>query len=532
MSPVRLVGMALALAAAVTAAPAAWAGPSDAAEAAAEKAAQAAERASEAAAKAAEQSAAAADKGAEAASGGSHAEAGGTAAETSADRTVSEPSGSSGDTADRGTSGGDSGSGGTRESDSGSGSSDDKAEVASGDGKGSDDAAETSTASASDRAEARSADDKAEISGISSDRSVPAESVSAPLWKSEIARSQDPEFDRDGYPAQRGEIVALDLGQPAREALAARGFIPRDDVVLNALEARVTKLAVPAGMEAVAALELARSIDRDGTYDLGHFYGLVYATSGKREKRAKNRPAKDAAGHQPFAIGLIDTAIESRGNLASVAVESRDFAGAPGVTPADHGTAIASILAQEGARQLTVANVFHSDGRHSFTSPEAIGRALAWMVERHVPVVNISLTGPRNAILDALVQRAIARGTIIVAAAGNGGPAAPPAYPAALPNVVAVTAVDSREQVYRYANHGPYISLAALGVAVPAQLADGKVGNFTGTSFAVPHIAARLATCATTVAPSNTACVNRLERSAVDLGPPGRDDIYGYGLIR
>ena len=516
----RLAGTALAAVLALCAPVSAWAGPDDAAEQAAEQAAQAAERAAEQAADAADRSATS-----------SAIDGAGTAAETTVDSADRDGTGAdteaAGETAaDRSETAASAGEqpSSTEDRSESDQVTDDRAEVAS----GSDDGAEAAETAETAQTESGEAED----TGISSAATASAESLSAPMWKAEIARSQDPEFDRDGYPAQRGEIVALDLGAPMREALAARGFVPHEPVDLTALDARVTKLTVPPGMEALAALDLARSIDRDGTYDLGHFYGLVYATSGRRGERTRLRPARAAAIRNGFAIGVIDTAVLTRGALAGVAIDARDFAEAPGTTPADHGTAIASLLAQEGARQITVANVFRNDGRHSFTSPEAIGRALEWMVERRVAVVNVSLTGPRNAILDALVQRAIDRGTIIVAAAGNGGPTAPPAYPAALPNVVAVTAVDSRQQVYRYANRGSYIRLAALGVAVPAQLPDGTMGVFTGTSFAVPTVAARLAVCATQPTPRNTDCIARLELSAIDLGAPGRDDVYGYGLIR
>ena len=67
---------------------------------------------------------------------------------------------------------------------------------------------------------------------------------------------------------------------------------------------------------------------------------------------------------------------------------------------------------------------------------------------------------------------------MIVAAAGNGGPTAPPAYPAALRPVVAVTAVDSKDHIYRYANQGRYIMVAAPGVDEPAADARGGISLF------------------------------------------------------
>ena len=109
-------------------------------------------------------------------------------------------------------------------------------------------------------------------------------------------------------------------------------------------------------------------------------------------------------------------------------------------------------------------------------------------------------------------------------------PSAPPAYPAAVPGVVAVTAVDGRQQVYRYANRGRYITVAARGVDVVAAHAPGGLARFSGTSFASPHVAAWIARCR--AGGSDAAqCETRLRREARDLGTAGFDEIYGFGLV-
>ena len=114
-----------------------------------------------------------------------------------------------------------------------------------------------------------------------------------------------------------------------------------------------------------------------------------------------------------------------------------------------------------------------------------------------VAVINISLAGPRNKMLDALIAHALGKGHVI--AAGNVDPTAPPAHPAALPNVVVVTAVDRKTHVYRYANQGRYITVSVHGVDVTAAAPGGRIGSYSGTSFATPHIAARMVCCAKSV---------------------------------
>ncbi|MEO7635191.1 MAG: S8 family serine peptidase, partial [Sphingomicrobium sp.] len=125
---------------------------------------------------------------------------------------------------------------------------------------------------------------------------------------------------------------------------------------------------------------------------------------------------------------------------------------------------------------------------------------------------------------------------LVVASAGNGGPAAAPAYPAALRHVVAVTAVDQANRIYRYANQGAYIVVAAPGVREPGAAASGGYKLYSGTSFAAPHISAWLARClggrkSQTLAAA-TQCRKQLTAAARDTGAPGVDPVYGSGVVR
>jgi hypothetical protein len=119
---------------------------------------------------------------------------------------------------------------------------------------------------------------------------------------------------------------------------------------------------------------------------------------------------------------------------------------------------------------------------------------------------------------------------LIVAAAGNGGPVADPMYPAAYDSVIAVTAVDSDGKVFRLANRGSYLDLAAPGVDLQHAQAGGGYTASSGTSFAVPF-AATAAARIRALEPSKDVR-EILNTSAEDVGPVGRDDIYGYGLLR
>jgi subtilisin family serine protease len=231
-------------------------------------------------------------------------------------------------------------------------------------------------------------------------------------------------------------------------------------------------------------------------------------------------------------VGVIDTAVaRAHPRLAGAVAETRSFA-AGRAEDGSHGTQVAYVAARHGAR-VTAADVFAADraGRPA-ASADAIVRALDWLVARRVPVLNLSIEGPPNAAVALAVRRAQAAGVLVVAAAGNGGPAAPPAYPAAYPGVVAVTAVDDRRRIYRYANQGPYVSFAAPGVdVVSAAMPDGET-RVSGSSFAAPVVASLLAArLRTPDARSASTALASLRASARDLGRPGRDPVYGWGLI-
>ena len=343
-----------------------------------------------------------------------------------------------------------------------------------------------------------------------------------------LAHEERPDFDPHGFPVRKGEVVALDLGEAGLAQAGVEGFrvIARDR--LDALSGTVTRLDTPAQLEPEVALARLRAIDRDAVFDYTHYYGLQLAPQGSAEPGGGavlvRRPGS-------LRVGMIDTGVGRHAALTGTALAQRRFGAGAGAPQTLHGTAVASILVSEGSRQLLVADVFRGTPEAPFTSADAIVQSLEWMAEARVSVVNISLAGPRNAILDRLIERASARGMIVVAAAGNGGPTAPPAYPAALGTVIAVTAVDGQSRIYRYANQGDYIAVAARGVSEPAANASGGIARYSGTSFATPHIAAWLARCLATSGTTVAICRNRLRLAARDVGAPGRDPVYGWGIV-
>ena len=372
------------------------------------------------------------------------------------------------------------------------------------------------------------ADEIADIEEDFADRSADLREFGESRELQDLAERENPEFDDRGFPVRRREVVGLDITAEDERELVGKGFGVIGRQPLPAFGSTVTRLSVPEGMETDDALQIVRAALPGRTFDYTHYYAMQFSTAGdgRTEDKAARLPQKQGR----LTIGMIDTGVASHAALQRASIESRNFGSRSAADLNGHGTAVASILVSEGAKRLYVANIFRGDERRPFTSADAIADALEWMVAKKVPVVNMSLAGPRNAILDRLVEQAVGRGTLIVAAAGNGGPTAPPAYPAALRSVVAVTAVDGNDRVYRYANQGRYITVSARGVQEAAADSRGGVGRFSGTSFATPHVSAWLARCLGNS--SSAACGRTLRQSARDLGAPGYDPVYGYGLVR
>ncbi len=239
-------------------------------------------------------------------------------------------------------------------------------------------------------------------------------------------------------------------------------------------------------------------------------------------------------------IAILDSGIDaSHPDLAGAVVESFDVAGGKAAQPGSHGTAIAGIIRARGLIRgiapeaaLLSVSVFEAtgaDGSPATTTAKLL-RGIDWALSRRVHVINMSLAGPHDPLLERGITRAHGEQVIVVAAAGNDGSKAPPAYPAAYSQVIAVTATDVADRLYTSANHGGYITVAAPGVDVLAPALEHGHLLHTGTSFAAAHVSGIIALMVEHADSVSTESVRRaLMEAAGDLGPPGRDDLFGAG---
>jgi subtilisin family serine protease len=346
------------------------------------------------------------------------------------------------------------------------------------------------------------------------------------------------ELDRTstGDLVMRAEVIAIDITDAAlANAIKARFSVLRTRELAE-LGVKITVLRTPEGWSAPRGLKRLRKLDPEGAYDFNHIYFDVGEAAATSAAAAPAATPDSGAGHR---VGLIDGGVEATHEaLRSSTVHQFGCDGNP--VPSVHGTAVASLLAgsaPEFQGAAPRAELFAADvycGLPTGGAVEAVASALGWMVKERVPVVNISLVGPRNVLLERAIGVLVARGHLVVAAVGNDGPAAAPLYPAAYQGVIGVTAVDAGHRVLLEACRGKHLALAAPGADLRAADATDATGyrEVRGTSFAAPLVAGLLARVLD--APDPVAGANALatlSSRALDLGPKGRDDIYGAGLV-
>lgn len=320
------------------------------------------------------------------------------------------------------------------------------------------------------------------------------------------------------------------------------GFSVRERRDLDGLDLILLRIDAPPD-RGMTETELELNAGAPGTVvDFNHVYGPTQAdATGALAGRAAAGAGQAATSVPPGALtlGLIDSAIAASHEAFSAdTIVQRDFVAFQGERPREHGTAVASIAlealksaASDRPLALLVASVFVAAEREQIATIDSLVAALGWLESQNVAVINMSLTGPENRVLEVALAAIARQGTIVVAAVGNEGPAGKPQYPAAYDTVIGITAVDDARRVYRRANRGPQVHFAAPGVRVRVARSDGGFRRETGTSMAAPVAAAVIASELAAGVNDIAAVLRQLEQGAVDLGDPGYDNVYGHGLI-
>ena len=283
--------------------------------------------------------------------------------------------------------------------------------------------------------------------------------------------------DPKGAPILRGEFLAMGLSDAQRDAVQAQGFtVDRETSADAALGLDFMVLHDTRGRSTEKAMRALQQAAPDATFTYQHLY-LQAGDTGAA-------PAASSPTALPArSVGMVDGGVDPADPaLAHARVETH---GCSTTTASRHGTAVAARLVAGDADTLYAADLWCGDEVGGATS--GLVDALAWMDREHVAVINISLVGPDNPVLARAVQAMIARGHVLVGAAGNDGPAAAPLFPAAYPGVIGVGAVDARGRVLPESAAGRQVAFCALGV-----VGSGR-DMLRGSSFAAPIVARKAA---------------------------------------
>ncbi len=318
--------------------------------------------------------------------------------------------------------------------------------------------------------------------------------------------------------------------------------------------------AAAAGNSAILAIESERTVyaiatgARAPAPARGHGYGQAGATWGAHAVGADASPYTGKG----IRIAVLDTGLDlSHPDFAGRDIVSQSFVEGQTVQDGNgHGTHCAGIAAGPaapgaqsrygvaGEAELYVGKVLGDEGSGS---DGGILEGIDWAIEHGCHIVSMSLGSPvqpgqgYSAVFEAVGQRALAAGTLIVAAAGNEShrpeSVAPVGHPANCPSILAVAAVDERLRVAPFScagleGGGGDVDVSAPGVDIlSAWSAPDLYNTISGTSMATPFVAGVAALHAQADPAARAARLGeRLTQSAQALRDSARD--VGAGLVR
>ncbi|MFT5996617.1 MAG: minor extracellular protease Epr, partial [Glaciecola sp.] len=346
-------------------------------------------------------------------------------------------------------------------------------------------------------------------------------------------------------------IVIAD--ENTKSKLLAVGASIQSSRSYEGLKLSLLRFTVPDNLDSKQALANYLTAVALATLDRNHIYQAQSQPpiskvneAEKVQVQVNQRPLNALFCATALRIGMIDSAVDQAHPVfINAKITAKSFLSGNLKSPTLHGTAVASVLLGKIHNQppllkgahLYSAEVFYRQSDYAQGATlHAIIEAINWLIEENVTVINMSLAGPDNVVLNAVINAAHRQGAFIVAAAGNEGPAADAVFPAGYKEVIAVSAVDHHQQPYRWSNQGTYIDFAALGVDVLTAQSQQRTGLESGTSMAAPVVSAALACMLASIDDSTTvnriALLNSFAEKAIDLGPEGKDPVFGFGLIQ
>jgi len=323
------------------------------------------------------------------------------------------------------------------------------------------------------------------------------------------------------------------------------GYEVLEQDVLEGLELTMLTLTIPRGQDGASAIRELEALEPGVTAGVNHAYSPQQSsqTSNRTTQSPRTPPSREYASAMlrwpqsgckaQMRIGVLDAKLVGPARLSVI---SANFSRNSASERTLHGTYIVALLSSAGL--LNSPQIYHADivsptpDQGDVASVDSMLRGLNWMIGQDVRLVNVSMTGPYNKILDRAFASAQRSGVVVVAPVGNSGPRHAIRYPAAFRSTIAVTAVDAEQSIYRDAVRGDGMDFSAPGVDIAIQM-PARLTYVSGTSFAAPFVTARIAADPNaSLFRGSYVARQSLAATALDLGDAGRDPVFGYGLIQ
>ncbi len=346
-------------------------------------------------------------------------------------------------------------------------------------------------------------------------------------------------------------------------AKAPKG-LPLEVVVTSVGADGAPVISTTAAASKAAAIGLvAKALDRGSTIgaEMNHRVSIAAYNDTLRSKQWALNTLKAETVHKSTTgsgvkVAVIDTGVRSsHTDLSGRVLSGRDFVN-PGTSADDengHGTHVAGIIAANRNNRKGIAGMAPStkilpvrvlDRNGSGTSSD-VANGIIYAADNGAKVINLSLeSGMQSVAMSSAVQYAIGKNVLVVAAAGNSGCGllgGGVRYPAGYSGVVGVGAVTKSIQKASYSSCGSHVDVVAPGSEIISTVTRGSVGlgcsssadycTLSGTSFAAPYTAAAGALAIAKRGWSQATVASRLQSTATDLSPSGRDSQTGSGLI-
>ncbi|KKT42284.1 MAG: hypothetical protein UW30_C0001G0009 [Candidatus Giovannonibacteria bacterium GW2011_GWA2_44_13b] len=346
--------------------------------------------------------------------------------------------------------------------------------------------------------------------------------------------------------------------EQGNEAIKIRGGVKIND--LDFIHAKVAYLTENAAKELAKENSVLR-VEDDAVVTIQAKGGGEVSTLAQilpwGVKRVKADLVWDSGNNANFVkVGVIDTGIStSHPDLVANIKGGQNYVKLKGmIDPTKwnddngHGSHVAGIIAALNntsgvvgvapQADLYAIKVLDRNGS-GYTSDVISG--IGWAVSNGIQVINMSLGCACDTVaLHNAVINAVNNGVVVVAAAGNSA-TSPVIYPAAYPEVIAVSATDSNDNLASWSARGPEIDVSAPGVSIYSTYKGTSYKTLSGTSMASPHVAGSAALVLSTPVGLNDANLNgvwdppevqsKLQSTVTDLGAVGFDNLFGWGLI-